>query len=395
MAKNKKFQILGIVVNGKTKDGVGNLRVEAWDLDKKYHKRLGVATTNSQGRFLISIDKSYIREFALETAPVLFFKVYRGNKLIKNTKDSVLWNAEAKTELYIEVDALPVAPVGKDRVSAIQVMKGMGFVKKSDLRGLLNETGDKGNSLVGYMTDMVKNAAVNMEIKPVKPSALRTRDVVNQDVATATGRLQAQKVAVNEVRAYQPGLNARSIADLKDFPLRLAPGSKVNLYEKDGKVMYYSAVKEPKITRPSEALKTEISELEERKASLADNEAIRNEIDTLKSEKADLTKELADIRKEIATMNHERAAMQDTRALREQLTELSVMHRELSLSIAKDRPVKDVTGVSIAMDAKLRKIGIRTVGELAVAKVEKLVSGGISNAQAVKVITAANRKLQV
>jgi hypothetical protein len=395
MAKHTKFQISGIVVNRKTKKGVRSLRVEAWDLDKKYHNRLGVATTNSQGRFLISIDKSYIREFAPETAPDLFFKVYRGKKLIKSTEDSVLWNAETKKELYIEVDVQTVAPIGKDRMSAMQVMKGIRIAQKSDVRGLLNETGDKGNSLVGYMADMVKNAVVNMEIKPVKPSALRTRDVVNQDVATATGKLQAQKIAVNEVRAYKPGLNARSIADLKDFPLRLAPGSKVNLYEKDGKVMYYSMVKEPKITRPSEALKTEISELEERKASLADNEAIRNELDTLRSEKAVLTKELADLRKEIATMNQERAAMQDTGALREQLTELSVMHRELSLSIAKDRPVKDVTGVGSAMDAKLREIGIRTVGELAVAKVEKLVSVGIRDAKAVKVIAAANRKLKV
>jgi len=395
MAKYKKFQISGHVVDRTTKKGVGGVRVEAWDLDQKYHDLLGVATTSSQGKFLISFDESYFREFAPETAPDLFFKVYRGNKLIKSTEDSVLWNAETKTELSIEVDMQPVAPVGKDRVSAMQIMKGIGIVQKSDFRGLLKEIGDKNSRLVGYVADMVKNAVVNMEIEPVKAPTLRTRDVVNPDVATATGKRQAQDITGREVRAYQPGLNAQSIADLKDFPLRLAPGSKVNLYEKDGKVRYYSVVKEPKIARLSEAVKAEVTELEERKASLADNAAIRNELDALTSEKADMTQELAALRNEIAMMNQERAAMQDTGALREQLTELSAMHRELSLSLAKDRPVKDVTGVGNAMDAQLREIGIRTVGELAVAKVEKLVSGGISDAQAVKVITAANRKLQV
>ena len=76
--------------------------------------------------------------------------------------------------------------------------------------------------------------------------------------------------------------------------MRLKPGSKVNLYEKDGKVKYYSVVKDPKVSGPSEEVKSEVSELEERKASLADNAAIRNELDTLNSEKAAMTQELAD-----------------------------------------------------------------------------------------------------
>ena len=395
MAEYKKFQVSGHVFDRTTTKGIGGLRVEAWDLDQKYHDFLGVATTGRQGEFQISFDESYFREFAPETAPDLFFKVYRGDKLIKNTEDSVVWNAGTRTELSIEVDIQPDVPVGEDRVNAMQVMKAIDIVQKSDFRGLLKETGDKGNRFVGYVTDMVKNAVVNMEIEPVKAPTIRTKDVVNQNVATVTRVLQAQDITVSEVRAYQPGLNAQSIADLKDFPLQLAPGSKVNLYEKDGKVRYYSVVKEPKIARLSEAVKAEVTELEERKASLADNATIRNEFDALTSEKADMTQELADLRKEIAMMNQERAAIQDTGALREQLTELSVMHRELSLSIAKDRPVKDITGVGDVMDAQLREIGIRTVGELAVAKVERLVSGGISDAQAAKVITAANGKLQV
>jgi hypothetical protein len=395
MAKFKKFKISGQVIDSKTKKGVGRLRVEAWDLDKKYHDLLGVDTTSSQGKFQIAFDESYFREFAPEKAPDLFFKVYRGNRLIKNTEDSVIWNAETKAKLSIEIDTQSVVRAGKDRVSAVQVMKGVGFVQKSDFRGLLEETGDKRSQLTGFMADIVKNAFANLEAKPVKAPTLRTKDVVNQDVAIATERFQAQDIAVSEVRAYRPGLNARSIADLKDFPLRLTPGSKVNLYEKDGKVKYYSVVKDPKVSGPSEEVKSEVSELEERKASLADNAAIRNELDTLNSEKAAMTQELADLRKEIATLNQERVAMQDTTVLREQLAELSVMHRELSLSIAKDRPVKDVNGVGDAIDAQLRDIGIRTVGELAVAKSEKLVSSGISNAQAAKIITAANEKLQI
>lgn len=394
MAEFKKFKISGEVIDPKTNKGVGRLRVEAWDLDKKYHDLLGVDTTSGEGQFQITFDESYFREFAPGKAPDLFFKVYRGNRLIKSTEDSVIWDAKTKTKLSIEIDTQSVIRPGKDRVSALQVMNGARFVQGSDFRGLLQETDDKRSQFTGYVADIVKNTFVNLEAKPVKAPTLRTRDVVDQDVAIATERFQAQNITVNEVSTYRPGLNARTISDLEGFAVRLVPGSKVNLYEKDGKVKYYSVVKAPKVAGLSKDVESDVSELEERKASLADNAAIRIELDGLTSEKAVMTQELANLRQEITTMNQERAAMQDTGALREQLAELSSMHRELSLSIAKDRPVKSVTGVGKTMDAQLREIGIRTVGELAAAKVGKLVSGGISDVHATKVITAAKGSIR-
>lgn len=393
--KFKKFKISGEVIDSQTEKGIARLRVEAWDLDTKYHDLLGVDTTSGQGKFNMTFDESYFREFGAEKAPDIFFKVYRGNRLIKSTEDSVIKDAKVNTKSVIKIDVQSVIRPGKDRIKAAQVMKTARFVQASDFSGALQEVGDKGNHFTGYVSDIVKNAFVNLDVNPISTPAVRTRDIVNQDVAVVTEKFQAQNIAVSEVRAYQPGLNSRSISELTNFTTRLEPGAKVNLYEQGGKVKYYSIVKPAKVAGVSEEVESNLSALEERKSSLADNAVIRNELDTLKSEKTAMTQELAGLKNEIELMNQERTALQDTTGLREQLTELSDMHRELSLSIAKDRPVKDISGVGATMDTQLRDIGIRTVAELADAKPDALVSAGITDAQASKVIKEANKKLQL
>lgn len=392
--KLKKFTIAGEVIDSQTEKGIGRLRVEAWDLDTKYHDLLGVDTTSGQGKFNMTFDQSHFRDFSPEKAPDIFFKVYRGNRLIKSTEDSVIKDAKVKTNATIKIDVQSVMRPGKDRIKAVQVMKTARFVKASDFTGALQEVGDKGNNFTGYVADIIKNSFINIDADPISAPEVRTRDIVNQDVAVATERFQSKNIAVNEVRAYQPGFNARSISELTNFPTRLEEGAKVNLYEQDGKVKYYSIEKPAKAAGVSEEVESNISALEERKSSLADNAEIRNELDTLKSEKVAMTEELAGLKNEIELMNQERAALQDTTELRQQLTELSDMQRELSLSITKDRPVKDISGVGETMDTKLRDIGIRTVAELADAKADSLVSAGLTDAEASKVISEANKKLQ-
>ncbi|MGA1875563.1 MAG: hypothetical protein ACMUIA_08135 [bacterium] len=242
--KKQIYQASGQVIDCKTKRGIPGLRVEAWDKDKKYNDLLGVAITDRSGRFRIFFDQTYFREYAPDTSPDLFFKVYRGQKIIKSTEDSVLWNAKTATEVTISFESPPSPPAGKDRITARQVFKVADFVQRSDFRGLWKETSDRTGTAFGFFTSMVKNTITKMDIEPFKVGTHKTSDVINQNVAVASRNLKAQKITVNEVKPYNPRLDTTSITNLIDFPVRLKPGQKVNLYEENGKVRYYSLVKD-------------------------------------------------------------------------------------------------------------------------------------------------------
>jgi len=76
------------------------------------------------------------------------------------------------------------------------------------------------------------------------------------------------------------------------------------------------------------------------------------------------------------------------------LVELQSMHKELRVEIAKDRPVKEIVGITPEVDAQLREMGIRTVGELSNAKSERLITGGdIDASTANNIIEDAKIKL--
>lgn len=101
----KVFKITGKVVSSDTKEGIKGFRVEAWDKDLLVNDMVGSAITGEGGVFRIQFDDSYFKELFLDHRPDLFFKVFKGSKLIKSTEDSVLWNVEREDiEQTIEVE---------------------------------------------------------------------------------------------------------------------------------------------------------------------------------------------------------------------------------------------------------------------------------------------------
>lgn len=99
------FEIFGHIIDSKTKHGIKGLRVEAWDKDLFVSDLVGGTTTGDGGVFRIHFDESYFKELFLDRRPDLFFKVFREGKLIKDTKDSVLWNVDREDiEITIEVE---------------------------------------------------------------------------------------------------------------------------------------------------------------------------------------------------------------------------------------------------------------------------------------------------
>ncbi len=100
----KVYKITGKVVSSDTNKGIKGLRVEAWDKDLFINDMVGSAITSEGGVFRIQFDESYFKELFLDRRPDLFFKVFKGSKLIKSTEDSILWNVENEDiEQIIEV----------------------------------------------------------------------------------------------------------------------------------------------------------------------------------------------------------------------------------------------------------------------------------------------------
>ena len=99
------FKITGHVIDSKTQLGVKGLRVEAWDNDLIISDLVGGTTTGDGGIFRIQFYESYFKELFLDRRPDLFFKIFRGDNLIKDTKDSVIWNVDREDiEVTIEVE---------------------------------------------------------------------------------------------------------------------------------------------------------------------------------------------------------------------------------------------------------------------------------------------------
>lgn len=101
-AKPEIFAIRGHVLNSQTGNGVAGLRIEAWDKDLVFNDLVGSAISDSEGAFRIEFNESYFAEGFLDRKPDLFFKLFEGNALIRNTKDAVHWNVN-KGDIPIDI----------------------------------------------------------------------------------------------------------------------------------------------------------------------------------------------------------------------------------------------------------------------------------------------------
>jgi len=310
------FRIRGEGNEVTAQHGVSGLRVEAWDIHGKIRDPLGVADTDTKGNFAISFDEAKFREFYPEIPPDVFFRVYQGETLRMSTENELLVNVGTDARVTIEVD-LPTETVeGQDRITARQALRAADFVFRSDFRGVWKETTDKIGLATGFFRDMVKNTLTTMDIQPLRTSPQKTDQVVNRDVATAQENLKAQQIEVNQVMPYKPGLNAASLADLRTFPARLAPGQKVNLYEEQGVVRYYSIVTNPagaesaaevsRLSQEVDSVKARVDEVEQVKSQVEEvKTASATDRDTYAKEMADLKNQVAgidDLKKEIAAL---------------------------------------------------------------------------------------------
>ncbi len=292
---NDLYEITGRVIDGTTKEGVANLRVEAWDQDVKYNDLLGSTITNADGGFNISFDTSYFREYSPDVQPDMFFKVFAGKRLVKSTEDAPIKNAKLLENVVIVIN-MPVfvRPEGKDRVSTEQMMKAAAFFQDSDFLGVYSNFRKKAGTSISLVSDMVMNTITKFDFEPVKVKGVKEDEIVNNDVTHVKGNLENRNIEVAEVREYNPKMNAESFSQYKTLPKNLKTGQRVNLYQENGKVKYYSIVPEP-----ATANVTEAKIPDEQKLQL---EKMHEELALSKKSLAEKDKQLLQLNKELKTI---------------------------------------------------------------------------------------------
>ncbi|HEX7048864.1 MAG TPA: hypothetical protein VF188_01530 [Longimicrobiales bacterium] len=308
MASEEHYRISGRVIDRRTKGGVARARVEVWDRDTRYHDLLGVEVTDSAGRFSVVFDSSYFGDYAPDRRPDLVFKVFRGERPLRLARGEVRENVPpGEIQVTLEVDAGMAREVGADRVSPEQMMRAATFLRRSDFGALKREAGAKAGAAGRFILDMLKEGGHRVTRTPIRDPAVKTSDLVGQRTDVAASKLAARNVAVREVKPYRPGADVQSVNTLASLPLRLKPGDRVDLYEENGTVRYYSVVREKEAADIEAAdvarLDNEVTEL---RTEVRELDAVRSELSAVKASSAQttsaLTKELEALKAQLATV---------------------------------------------------------------------------------------------
>lgn len=120
------FQLRGQVIDQTTRQGIPDLRVEAWDRDTKNSDLLGQALTDAQGRFTLSFTDTIFSDDGTDALPDVYVKIFAGKNPLHNTEAQPIkdWTPQ-QAPLVIEVNLLP-APEGEPYVVVGQVLQGDG-----------------------------------------------------------------------------------------------------------------------------------------------------------------------------------------------------------------------------------------------------------------------------
>ncbi|HEY6400326.1 MAG TPA: hypothetical protein VI479_02880, partial [Blastocatellia bacterium] len=120
------FQILGQVIDRATRKGISDLRVEAWDRDKKNNDLLGQSLTDADGHFNIAFAEAKFSDGGADVQPDVYLKVFVGKNVVYNTEAQPIKNwTPQHAPMVIEVN-LPMPPEGKPHVVSGRVLRADG-----------------------------------------------------------------------------------------------------------------------------------------------------------------------------------------------------------------------------------------------------------------------------
>jgi hypothetical protein len=211
---------------------------------------------------------------------------------------------------------------------------------------------------------------------------LKKQAMLNAPVGDARRELDRAGVKVATIEPYDPTKADRYIADYARTPGRLAPGSEVVIYERDGKAVFFAEKRAAPAVAIDPDVEARIAELEARKSRLADVAEAQRELNELQARKAGFDTEIGVLRGQIEALKAERAAEErridelvrtrdglktDLDGLHDRLARLAETQKNLKRRIDRERPVSELGGVTPELSEALTRAGVRTVGDLAAA----------------------------
>lgn len=340
-----------------------------------------------------------------------------------------------------------------NKVESAQLRQGIQLWQGTSFKTLWNAE-KKGFNVYGLLArdSMLNRVESASFMQPGVDRAL----VLNTPVNEAQQRLESQGVQVESVKTYDRTRDA-NLKAYAGAPLRVNPGSKVTLYERDGKVMYYALAEDTgAVTGVSPEVRAEITDLERRKSALLDVSGInaelartearraevmnfaasREELGGLEAQKIQVQQDVSALKSELAGLQAQRAALGDVaavsselnaaraqleglrqareaeiaalnelearrtqsanllNAMRVDMEALRAQQQEISLTIARERPVRDVAGVDPVLEKQLNELGVRTVNDLARVDINHLTANKIDATTANVMINAAQGRLK-
>ncbi|OZY87439.1 hypothetical protein CBP51_10815 [Cellvibrio mixtus] len=235
----------------------------------------------------------------------------------------------------------------------------------------------------------------------------------NVETAVAVQRFEQKGMQV-EVKEYQGDQAALVLQHYQQTPKVIAPDSKVTVYQKNGRVLFYAAETKPqavlvldenKLTQMEvrkqalenmQALDESLARAEARKNSVTETAGIQLQLKQLQDEKIKAEEDLATLSSQLNILRTERSkAQQELLSMQEGMVEISSNLKTLQLEVTKVRPVKELTSLDDNTREILQREGVLTVNDMATVDSSRLIASGVDAQKLSVMVQEAQNKLKL
>ncbi len=226
---HKDYRVSGKVLHSQTGKGIPDLRIEAWDKDLIIDDLLGNALSDDVGFFQIDFHENYFREILFDRCPDIYFKVFQADRLLVDTRNHLLWNAQQHTEsLEIAIPGeLLQERVGTKRLKIVgtvvsdkRVGEGVNVVAYDrriggDVVLGKTQTDKEGNYLIYYDASVLQGkTGADIEIR-LFDNAVAQKEIGRSGVRYRAGLVETVNVFLDPANVVRESEYARLLADLQ------------------------------------------------------------------------------------------------------------------------------------------------------------------------------------